>query len=58
MIVLSDLDTVCLDCVTGSGNTVIKAIEVLQEHGVSVENVLLVSLFCTPYGESYQLKKG
>jgi len=36
--------------IMSSGNTVTKAIEVLQEHGVSVENVLLVSLFCTPYG--------
>ncbi|XP_067946180.1 uracil phosphoribosyltransferase homolog [Watersipora subatra] len=35
--------------ILSSGNTVSKALEVLQEHGVDVKNVLLVSLFCTPY---------
>lgn len=39
--------------ISGSGNSVAMAIEVLKQHGVKVADVLLVSLFCTPFG-NYQ----
>lgn len=36
------------NCVLGSGNTVIKAVNVLQEHAVEEENIILLNLFSTP----------
>ncbi|KFD71372.1 hypothetical protein M514_07146, partial [Trichuris suis] len=35
--------------VMNSGKTVAKAIEILRSHGVSVRNIILVNLFCTPH---------
>jgi uracil phosphoribosyltransferase len=35
--------------VTGTGNTVVKAVAVLKEHCVPEENIILSNLFCTPY---------
>lgn len=35
-------------CFLGSGNTVIKAVNVLQEHAVEEENIILLNLFSTP----------
>jgi uracil phosphoribosyltransferase len=34
--------------ILSTGNTVIKAIEVLKEHNVPEENIILLNLFCTP----------
>ncbi|KAK3747264.1 hypothetical protein QZH41_009621 [Actinostola sp. cb2023] len=34
-----------------TGATVVTAIEVLFEHGVKEENIILLTLFCTPCGE-------
>jgi uracil phosphoribosyltransferase len=33
-----------------TGNTVVKAVNVLMEHEVSEENIILLNLFCTPQG--------
>ena len=41
----------------GTGNTVVKAINVLKEHGVKEENVVLLNLFCTPQGKQKVLGK-
>ena len=41
----------------GTGNTVVKAINVLKEHGVKEENVILLNLFCTPQGKQKVLGK-
>jgi uracil phosphoribosyltransferase len=35
--------------ISGTGNTVIKAIAVLKEHNVPEENIILSNLFCTPF---------
>ncbi|XP_064475912.1 uracil phosphoribosyltransferase homolog [Ornithodoros turicata] len=35
--------------IMSTGNTVIKAVRVLQEHGVHENNVILLNLFCTPH---------
>ena len=40
----------------GTGNTVVKAINVLKEHGVKEENVILLNLFCTPQGKQKMLR--
>ncbi|CAG0919707.1 unnamed protein product [Notodromas monacha] len=34
--------------ILSTGNTVIKAVEVLREHNVPEENIILLNLFCTP----------
>ena len=39
----------------GTGNTMIKAIDVLQQHGVKEENIIVLNLFCTPQGLSGSL---
>ena len=36
---------------TETGKTVSRAISSLQEHGVKVEKIILVTLFATPQGE-------
>lgn len=33
-----------------SGNTVIKAVQVLKDHHVKEENIILLNLFVTPQG--------
>lgn len=38
---------------TETGKTVSRAISSLQEHGVRVEKIILVTLFATPQGENY-----
>ena len=35
---------------TGTGNTVVRAVNVLQEHGVLEENIIVLNLFSTPSG--------
>ena len=37
----------------GTGNTVIKAVEVMQKHGVKEESITLLTLFCTPSGKTH-----
>jgi len=39
-----------------TGNTVVKAINVLQEHGVKHNNIIILNLFCTPQGLRSVLK--
>lgn len=39
----------------GTGNTVIQAVNVLQEHGVQEENIIVLNLFCTPAGKKMVL---
>lgn len=34
--------------IMSTGNTVIKAVRVLKEHGVRDQNIILLNLFCTP----------
>jgi uracil phosphoribosyltransferase len=41
--------------IMSTGNTVIKAVKVLMEHGVKEMNIILLNLFCTPNGISYVL---
>lgn len=36
--------------IMNSGNTVVKAVQVLREHGVDIDSVVLLTLFCTPSG--------
>lgn len=36
--------------IMSTGNTVIRAVNVLKEHGVSEGNIIVLNLFCTPYG--------
>lgn len=36
--------------IMSTGNTVIKAVSVLKDHGVKEENIFLLNLFCTPHG--------
>ncbi|XP_029843341.2 uracil phosphoribosyltransferase homolog [Ixodes scapularis] len=36
--------------IMSTGNTVIKSVRVLKEHGVQEENIFLLNLFCTPHG--------
>ena len=31
-----------------SGNTVIKAVKILRDHGVDYRNIIILNLFCTP----------
>ena len=38
-----------------TGNTVVKAVNVLQEHNVNEQNIILLNLFCTPQGEAYHV---
>ena len=35
----------------GTGNTIIKAVEVLKSHGVPEENIIVLNLFSTPQGD-------
>ena len=35
--------------IMSSGNTVIKAVNVLREHCVREDNIILANLFCTPH---------
>ena len=41
---------------TETGKTVSRAISSLQEHGVKVEKITLVTLFATPPGENFKVK--
>ncbi|XP_030850436.1 uracil phosphoribosyltransferase homolog isoform X1 [Strongylocentrotus purpuratus] len=43
--------------ILNSGNTVIQAVRVLQEHGVKDKNILLLTLFCTPHGVQTVIKE-
>ncbi|XP_041463522.1 uracil phosphoribosyltransferase homolog [Lytechinus pictus] len=43
--------------ILNSGNTVIQAVRVLQEHGVDDKNILLLTLFCTPHGVETVIKE-
>lgn len=43
--------------IMSTGNTVIKAIDVLQQHGVKEENIIVLNLFCTPQGVKSVIKK-
>uniref|UniRef100_T1JCD0 Uracil phosphoribosyltransferase homolog n=1 Tax=Strigamia maritima TaxID=126957 RepID=T1JCD0_STRMM len=36
--------------IMSTGNTVITAVKVLKEHGVTENNIILLTLFCTPFG--------
>lgn len=36
--------------IMSTGNTIIKAVQILKEHRVKEENVILLNLFCTPTG--------
>lgn len=42
-------DIICLFLDTGA--TITTAINVLFEHGVKEENIIILTLFCTPEGE-------
>lgn len=35
--------------VAGTGNTVVKAVNILKDHNVLEENIILSNLFSTPY---------
>lgn len=35
--------------IMSTGNTVLKAVRVLREHGVRDQNIILLNLFCTPH---------
>ena len=37
-------------CYPGTGNTVSKAVDVLMDHNVKEDNIILLNLFCTPQG--------
>ena len=37
--------------VVGTGNTVVKAVEVLKANGVDEENIIVLNLFSTPNGK-------
>jgi uracil phosphoribosyltransferase len=39
--------------VTGTGNTVIKALNVLKQSKVQEKNIILLNLFITPQGKNY-----
>ena len=41
---------------TETGKTVSRAISSLQEHGVKVEKIILVTLFATPPGKNSKVK--
>jgi hypothetical protein len=40
-----------------TGETIVKAVEVLQEHGVAEQNITILNLFATPEGILYILAK-
>jgi len=40
-----------------TGNTIIKAITVLKDHGVSENNIFLLNLFCTPQAANIIVKE-
>lgn len=42
--------------IMSTGNTVIQAVNVLQEHGVQEENIIVLNLFCTPAGVNSVIK--
>jgi uracil phosphoribosyltransferase len=46
---ISDRKVILMYPIMSSGNTVIKAVNVLREHLVREENIFLANLFCTPY---------
>ncbi len=41
---------------SGTGNTVIEAVRVLNEHGLQAKHIILLSLFSTPHGETHTVK--
>ncbi len=45
----------CVVC-SGTGNTVIEAVRVLNEHGLQAKHIILLSLFSTPHGETHTVK--
>jgi len=42
--------------IMSTGNTVVKAVNVLKEHGVKESNIILLNLFCTPNGKKWMLE--
>lgn len=42
--------------IMSTGNTVIKSVKVLKEHGVWEENIILLNLFCTPHAANSVMK--
>lgn len=42
--------------IMSTGNTVIKSVRVLKEHGVWEENIILLNLFCTPHAANSVMK--
>jgi len=43
--------------IMNSGNTVVKAVEVLKDHKVNVRNIVLLNLFSTPQSLQYLISK-
>jgi uracil phosphoribosyltransferase len=41
--------------IMSTGNTIIKAVSVLKEHGVKESDIIVLNLFCTPKGTSATL---
>ncbi|RUS69930.1 hypothetical protein EGW08_022302, partial [Elysia chlorotica] len=41
----------------GTGNTVSKALEILQMNNVKEENIILLNLFCTPHSANQLVTK-
>ncbi|GBN95154.1 Uracil phosphoribosyltransferase [Araneus ventricosus] len=39
-----------------TGNTVIKSVKVLKDHGVKEDNIILLNLFCTPHAANSVMK--
>jgi len=43
--------------IMSSGNTVVKAIEVLLDHKVDIRNIVILNLFSTPQSLQYLINK-
>ena len=46
---ISNRKVVLMYPIMSSGNTTVKAVNVLKEHQVLEDNILLANLFCTPH---------
>ncbi|GFV26272.1 uracil phosphoribosyltransferase homolog [Trichonephila clavipes] len=42
--------------IMSTGNTVIKSVKVLKDHGVKEDNIILLNLFCTPHAANSVMK--
>ncbi|GIZ01709.1 uracil phosphoribosyltransferase homolog [Caerostris extrusa] len=42
--------------IMSTGNTVIKSVKVLKDHGVKEDNIILLNLFCTPHAATSVMK--